>query len=225
MSKHFEREITRLKKLLLSLSAVVEESLHKAVKAVNERRTDVADDVVAADEQIDRMEVELEEECLKALALYQPVAADLRLVVSVLKINNDLERIGDLAVNIAHRASSILKYPKPKATFEFEDMASRVQAMLRKCLEALVDLNSTLAAEVCAADDEVDNINRAFHNQIRQAMREHPEDLEVYTYYMSVSRNLERVADHATNIAEDVIYLVDGHIIRHGHNRLTREGV
>lgn len=215
--RHLEREISRLKRRVLGLSAIVEESVYKAVKAVTERDVALAEEVIQNDEIVDRTEVEVEEDCLKILALYQPVATDLRYIISVLKMDNDLERIGDLAVNIAHRAAALTKHPSPGIEIDFGPMAKKVQAMLRDSLVALVNLDVPLAMAVCKADDEVDEMNREMHDVIRQGIRTHIEDLEALTYYMSVSRNLERIADHATNIAEDVFYMVEGTIIRHGH--------
>ena len=226
MIKHFHNELVRLKKELFTLSAMVEESLHLAVRAVMERNAELAEKVGASDEAIDQKEVEIEEECLKILALYQPVAADLRYIIVVLKMNNDLERIGDLAVNIAHRASALIKLRKPEAYFDFSDMARKVQEMLRKALEALVNSDAKLAFSVCHSDDAVDELNRQMHDRIRKEIRANLDDLESLTYYMSVSRNLERIADHTTNIAEDVVYLVEGTIVRHGRrptSELNRE--
>ena len=133
-------------------------------------------------------------------------------------MNNDLERIGDLAVNIAHRSSSLMKLPKPAAYFDFSEMSKKVEEMLKQALESLVNSDSKLAESVCRADDIVDELNRQMHNRIRSEIRAHIDDLESLTYYMSVSRNLERIADHATNIAEDVVYLIEGNIIRHGRH-------
>lgn len=215
MTKHFEREIDKLKRKILNLSSIVEDSVYKAVKSVEERNAQLAEQVIKTDDEVDTIEVEVEEECLKILALHQPVAIDLRLIIAVLKINNDVERIGDLAVNIAHRSIALSKLKKVSSIFQFQNMASKVKQMLRKSLESLVNLDSKLAKEVCASDDEVDNMNRDMHKQIRDSIRIHPEDLEGLLYFISVSRNLERIADHATNIAEDVIYMVEGEIVRH----------
>jgi phosphate transport system protein len=226
MIKHFHNELVRLKRELFTLSAMVEESLHLAVRAVMERNAEFAEKVVGGDQAVDQKEVEIEEECLKILALYQPVAADLRYIIVVLKMNNDLERIGDLAVNIAHRASALIKLPKPEAYFDFSDMAKKVQEMLRNALQALVNSDAEMAASVCQSDDVIDEMNRQVHDRIRKEIRAKIDDLESLTYYMSVSRNLERIADHTTNIAEDVVYLVEGTIVRHGrrlNSELNRE--
>jgi phosphate transport system protein len=218
MTLHLQRAIERLKKRILELSAVVEDRVYQAVKAVDSRDARLADIVVKGDNSVDLMEVEVEEECLKMLALHQPVATDLRFIVAVLKINNDLERIGDLAVNIASRAQSLSKITTPPlAHIDFQDVQGKVQRMLRKSLEALVNLDEVLAKEVCASDDEVDEINRSVYKQVISAIKEHPADVDRLILYVSVSRNLERIADHTTNIAEDVLYMIRGEIVRHSH--------
>ena len=215
MSKHLEREIGKLKKQILSISAVVEESVHKAVKALEERDERLAKAVIETDSQIDRMEVDMEEDCLKILALHQPVASDLRLIVSILKINNDLERIGDLAVNIAERALFLSTQRGIELPLDFSLMAEKAEAMLRQSLDALVERDAALAHGVCAADDEVDAINRQSYVRVQEAIRRHPEHMESLIHLLSASRHLERIADHATNIAEDVIYMIEGEIVRH----------
>lgn len=216
MSMHLHRAIEGLKSKILELSAVIEESVYRAVKAVEHRDGKLAHEVVEGDSRIDLMEVEVEEECLKILALHQPVATDLRFIVAVLKINNDLERIGDLAVNIASRARALsaIKTP-PRAHIDFQDVEGKVQQMLRRSLEALVNLDEDVAKWVCTSDDAIDDINRSVHKQVIQAIREYPDDVDRFILLLSVSRNLERIADHATNIAEDVLYMIRGEIVRH----------
>jgi phosphate transport system protein len=216
MSMHLHRAIEALKVKILELSASVESCVYKAVKAVEERDGTLAQEVINSDSAIDLAEVEVEEECLKILALHQPVATDLRFIVAVLKINNDLERIGDLAVNIASRASALSKITTPPlAHIDFQDVQTKVQRMLRRSLEALVNLDESMARSVCASDDVVDEINRSVHKQVLQNIREHPTDADRFLLLLSVSRNLERIGDHATNIAEDVVYMIRGEIVRH----------
>ncbi len=216
VTSHLHREIERLKKKLLSLSAVVEEQVQRAVKALHECDAELARQVILADdEQVDRAEVDVEEDCLKVLALYQPVAADLRFIVAVLKINNDLERIGDMAVNIAERADYLASQEPIELPFNFGEMAGKAQSMLRRSLDALVNVDPELGQQVCADDDEVDMLNRQMYDQVQQRIRQHPEHLEYLMHFLAVSRHLERIADHATNIAEDVIYMVTGQIVRH----------
>lgn len=216
MSQHLHRAIDGLKDQLLGLSALVEESLFIAVKAIEERNAALAQKVIDGDRQIDLKEVDVEEECLKILALHQPVATDLRFIVAVLKINNDLERIGDLAVNIASRAKALSKITTPpQVSIDLQNAQQKVQKMLRKSLEALVNLDEVKAREVMAADDEVDEINRSVHKQVIAALKEFPADSERLILLLSVSRNLERIADHTTNVAEDVLYTTTGEIFRH----------
>ncbi|MGD8980661.1 MAG: phosphate signaling complex protein PhoU [Desulfobacterales bacterium] len=216
MAKHFDRELEKLKKKILSLGALVEERVYLAIKAIESRDPDLAKRIIRSDHEIDETEVEVEEECLKVLALYQPVAIDLRFIVAVIKINNDLERIGDEAVNIAERIQSIAKYPKINFHFDYTEMAEIAAAMLKQSLDALVNLDIDTAFRILTLDDEVDDIQSNAYSQIKQAMREHPEGMTYLINLYLISRHLERVADHATNIAEEVIYLIEGEIIRHG---------
>jgi phosphate transport system protein len=215
MSQHLQRSLEKLKRMILSVSALVEESVHLAVKAVDERDEALAEKVMKADIEIDNMEVEVEEECLKILALHQPVAFDLRFLVAVLKINNDLERIGDLAVNIAERAAFLATQKRTVIIFDLRGMTEKTQAMLRNSLDALVNLDSALAREVMKADDEVDALHRQMYEQVSTGVRDYQQDVNILLHYLNISRHLERMADHASNIAEDVIYLVEGAIIRH----------
>jgi phosphate transport system protein len=215
MAAHLKKEIGNLKKELLTLCGMVEDSFWQAVKSIRNRDVRLAEKVVDSDIEIDQMEVKVEEECLKILALHQPVAIDLRFIITALKINSDLERIGDLAVNIAER-SQFLSTRKPiDMPFDFEVMAEKTQAMVKKSLDALVNIDCDLASEVCEADDEIDAINRQMYDQVKNQVKQAPENIEVLIHLLSVSRHLERIADHATNIAEDVIYMVKGEIVRH----------
>ena len=215
MSKHLPREVERLKKRILALSALVEESVRDAVKAVVDRDAQAAARVIASDTEIDGLEVEVEEECLKTLALHQPVAIDLRFIVAVLKINNDLERIGDLSVNIAERTKNLAQHAPIPQPFDVAAMAEKVQTMLKHSLDALVNLDAELAHQVRAADEEVDDIHRQAYRQIQEEIAHHPQQVPALINYLTVSRYLERIADHATNVAEDVIYMIEGEIVRH----------
>ncbi|MBN1596369.1 phosphate signaling complex protein PhoU [candidate division FCPU426 bacterium] len=215
MTVHLSKEITRLKKMILQLCAVVEDRFQKAVAAVQERNASLADSVIADDKTIDHMEVEVEEECLKILALHQPVAIDLRYVVAVLKMNNDLERIGDLAVNISEQAAELARCEQMAVGFDFNTMAQKVRIMLQKSIEALVNMTPPLAREVLISDDEIDNMNREMYALIYKAVQGQPQCLPILLRYLSVSRYLERIADYTTNIAEDVIYMIEGQIVRH----------
>ena len=215
MSAHLKKEIDNLKKELLTLCAMVEDSFRQAVKSIKNRDVKLAEKVITSDIGIDQMEVKVEEDCLKILALHQPVAIDLRFIITALKINNDLERIGDLAVNIAER-SQFLSAQKPiDMLFDFETMAEKTQAMVKSSIDALVNIDCDLASQVCQADDEIDAINRQMYEQAKMQIKQDPENIEILIHLLSVSRHLERIADHATNIAEDVIYMVKGEIVRH----------
>jgi len=208
-----KKEIEKLKKMILSLSAVVEKHVGLAIKSIEDRDLALAKKVIQDDSEIDMAEVEVEEECLKILALYQPVAIDLRFVVAILKINDNLERIGDLAVNIAERTTVIAK--KEKTGISFSEMARKTRLMLKESLDAFVNMDCKLARKVIASDDEVDAINREMFKQVKEKIRSQLENLDCLTHLLSVSRHLERIADLTTNIAEDVIYMVEGEIIRH----------
>lgn len=215
MSVHLQREIANLKKSILSLGAIVEERLWQAVKAVSERDHKLAKMIKEADLEIDQMEVQIEEDCLKILALYQPVAIDLRFIVAVLKINNDLERIGDQAANIADIALRLANQTRVEIPPEFPAIADKTQAILKKALDALVNLDEKLAQEVRQDDDEIDEINIEIYDRVKESIRKDIKLLDAMIDIRAVSKNLERVADLATNIAEDVIYTCRGEIVRH----------
>ena len=215
MTVHMKREIDRLKQMLMSLCEIVEESLRQAVEAIKARDEALAKRVISRDCEIDQMEVDVEEECLKILALYQPVAIDLRFIITAMKINNDLERIGDLAVNLAERATFLAGGKRSDVPLDFDAMTEKTKAMLRRSLEALVNMDSKLAYEVCAADDAVDEMNHQMFLIVQDQIRQHPDQTDSLIQLLSASRYLERVADHATNIAEDVIYMIEGRIVRH----------
>jgi phosphate transport system protein len=215
MSRHLQRELENLKKKLLSLGAIIETAVRDATMSIEKRNGSLAQKVIDNDINIDHTEVEIEEDCLKILALHQPVAIDLRFIVAVLKINNDLERIGDLAVNIAERAVFLAGQPKANISLELVDMAHIAQSMLKKSLDALINLDVELAHEVCASDDEVDKMNRQMYLKVQEAILNDPEHISSLIHLLSASRHLERIADHTTNIAEDVIYMIEGQIVRH----------
>lgn len=215
MSQVFVHEIEKLKKKILSLSAQVEENVVDAVTALNTRDAVLAKKVILSDSEIDRQEVEVEEEALKILALYQPVAMDLRFLTTVLKINNDLERIGDLAANIAKRARQICKQPQIAVPNELGEAALKARDMVRLSLTAFVNLDTQLANEVRDADDAVDDLCKDVFKFVTKAGKNDPEHMSLYLTMLLASRNLERIGDHATNIAEDIIYLIEGVIVRH----------
>ena len=217
MKIHLQRELEQLKKNVFHLSSVVEQNLKLALRAVNESDTNLATQVRDRDREIDTLEVKVEEECLKILALHQPVAVDLRFLIAVLKMNNDLERIGDLAVNIAGGRRCMGGDSMPPAFSEaLNAMGDKAQAMVRKALESLIALDPVKAREVLAADDAVDAHYREIVEMLRGEMGRRPAEAEKMICWLLVAKNLERVADQATNIAEDTIYTVDGTIVRHG---------
>jgi phosphate transport system protein len=215
MSIHLQREIQKLKRQLLSLYALVDEQVEMAVRALLQRDPDLAREVRQRDLEVDQREVEIEEECLKVLALHQPVAVDLRFIVAALKINNDLERIGDLAVNIARKAGAFAGQEPMAIPFDLAGMAKETQAMLRDSLDALINLDAKLANELCGRDDEVDRRKREIRRQVEEMISGDPVRAKPLLRLLAASRNLERIADLATNIAEDVIYMTEGKIIRH----------
>ena len=215
MKNLLHKELGQLEKQLLSLSAVVEENVQMSVKALAERDVPLAERMIKADEEVNRLEVDLEEECLKILALHQPVANDLRMIVAILKINNTLERIADQAVNISQRALAVARSPIIACPLNLKGMAEKVISMLEKALDSLVNADMKLAHAVLALDDEVDTIHSQNYQTFKDYIRKNPETIDTVLNFLTVSRHLERVADLATNIAEDVIYLHQGTIVRH----------
>ena len=215
MTLHLAKEIENLKRDMLTLSNLVEEALVRAVRALMERDVAAARDIIEGDTEIDLKEVEVEEECLKITALYQPVAIDLRLIITILKINNDLERIGDLIVNIAETASFLAAREPIEIPADLEEMSDRVKEMVHRCLLAVIYMNADEAKEILSMDERVDEIHRASYGRIGKRIARDPAHTDELIRMMSVFRYLERIADHATNIAEDVIYLVTGEIVRH----------
>ncbi|HQG03218.1 MAG TPA: phosphate signaling complex protein PhoU [Thermoleophilia bacterium] len=212
---HLQREIERLKRKVLALGALVEENLRLAVRAIETHDVAKARKVIAGDVRIDVNEVEVEEECLKLLALYQPVASDLRFIIAVIKIDNELERIGDLAVNIAERAEQLAaEYPVPVPP-SLTVMADRMRTMIGKALDALVQQDAVVARKVLAADDEVDELYRRLLEELKEELRADLQHLDAIVLMFNVARYMERLADHATNIAEEVLYMVEGEISRH----------
>jgi phosphate transport system protein len=218
MSKHLQHDLDQLKRDILTMGSMVEEATNKAMAALIQRRPELADEVIAGDDLIDHKELEVEDKCLKILALHQPVAGDLRFIVGCIKVNNDLERMGDLAHNIAERAAFLSRNEPLEVTIDFTRMVERVRSMVSDSLDALVNSDTALAREVCRRDDEVDHYNKQMFRRLENMMKERPETIERASQTMSVSRHLERIGDHATNIAEDIVYMVEGEIIRHSQD-------
>lgn len=224
MTRHFQVELDKLKKRVLSLGARVEEQVRLAIKALENRDGALAKEIIRSDHEVDVSEVEVEEECLKILALHQPVAVDLRFITAVIKINNDLERIGDEAVNIAQRVETIARRTPVSVPIDYGLMAEKAESMLKRSLDALVNLDVDLAYGVCLADDEVDRINRVAYDRIKEVIKRKPDRVAYLINLLLVARHLERIADHATNIAEEVIYMVEGVIPRHRKDAFAASG-
>ncbi len=215
MSKHLQQEIKKIKEKMTDMSRAIEDRVYQATVSVISRDARLAGTVINGDAEIDRMEVDIEEACLDILTLFQPVATDLRFIVAVLKINNDLERIGDLAVNIAERAAFLAEQEPIDFPFDVADMAPKVEKMVSAAVNALINQDARLAYWVRAQDDKIDACNRNMYAKAKEEMPKHPEQVGSMLHALSIGRHLERIADHATNIAEDIIYLVAGDIIRH----------
>lgn len=215
MPKRLQKQISKLYDKILDLGTIVEERVKNVISAFQNRDEKLALEVIEKDSEINDMEVEIEEECLKVLALYQPVAIDLRILAAIIKINNDLERVGDEAVNIGQRILTIVKYPSPPVSLEFNRMAEEVEGMLRLSLDSLVRRDIDLAYKVCKMDPVVDEMNWKNYRIVNDAIKDNPEMAEPLINMLLISRHLERIADHATNIAEDMIYIIEGEIPRH----------
>ncbi|OGV35049.1 MAG: phosphate transport system regulatory protein PhoU [Lentisphaerae bacterium GWF2_45_14] len=217
MPIHLSKEINKLKKSILALCTTVEENVRKAVTSVVNKDIKLAIEVEEKDIEIDQMEIDIEEECLKILALHQPVAIDLRYVIACMKMNNDLERIGDLAENIARSAKAIAEFgdDDEQRKPDFSLMMDKTRSMLKKTLDSLIEMDTNLAREVIKEDDVIDDLNREMHTTILRWLKENPAKAEYYVRLLNVSKHLERIADYATNIAEDVLYMATGSIVRH----------
>ena len=216
MSLHLQRDLDKIKKEVLILGDLVETSINNAILALNNRELSYAEEVFKQEEVINEMEVKIEEDCLKILALHQPVAVDLRFIVVVLKVNNDLERMGDCATNVGKRASELMK-EEPLSTLPafINDLPDLVRTMVRKSLDSLVRLDVGLAREVIEMDDKVDEINRNMYAETKRVVEENSNITDKAINLLSCSRYMERIADLSTNIAEDVIFMVEGKVIRH----------
>jgi phosphate transport system protein len=221
MAKHLQRDLDDLQRDLLALAGLVEEAIYKAIRALQDRDVALAREVIAGDSQIDREENHIDEECLKILALHQPVAVDLRRIVSAMKINTDLERMGDLAEEMAERAIHLARPPLLPIPERLQHMTDLTTMMVRQSLDAFVNLDTSAAQTVMRMDDEVDRYNNEIIAELVEAMKSSPALVEAGLSMFSAVRQLERIADHATNIAEDVVYLVEGEIIRHRPSHLV----
>ena len=214
---HFEEELQALKNRLLNMGALVEERVHDATHALIDRRVDTAERIIAGDQEINELQIEIDERCLRLLALQQPMASDLRLITAAMKINADLERIGDQAVNIAEQAVRVLAHPPLKPQIDLPRMAEIAERMTRESLDAFVRKDAKLARSILARDDEVDQLKDQVFRVLLTYMMADPGTIERALGLILISRHLERIADHATNIAEDVIFVVEAKDVRHHH--------
>ena len=214
---HFEGELQALKNRLLNMGALVEERVHRAIQALMERNLGAAEDIVRGDQEVNELQIEIDERCLRLFALQQPMASDLRLITAAMKINADLERIGDQAVNIAEQAVRILAHPPLKPQIDLPRMAEIAERMTRESLDAFVRKDADLARAILARDDEVDELKDHVFRVLLTYMMADPATIERALSLILVSRHLERIADHATNIAEDVIFVVEAKDVRHHH--------
>jgi phosphate transport system protein len=215
MSNHFQRDLDGMQQDILELAALVQGAILTSIQALQERQPALAEEVIRGDEAIDREENFVEEECLKLLALHQPVAVDLRRIITVVKINNELERMGDLAVNIAERVLALARLPSLPFPERLQIMAEITVLMVRLSLDAFVRKDGAQARAIIVMDDEADQCNKEIIDELTKTMRARPDLVEQCLSLFSVARHLERIADHATNVAEDVVYLIEGEIIRH----------
>ena len=219
MSLHLEREVEYLKRDISRLGVIVVENLHRAIRAVQEGDEELARAAIALDKEVDELENKIEENVLKLLALHQPVAVDLRYLITVLKVNGELEAIGGQIENIAQRALSLLELRRLDMPYDFGSMAEKVSKMTANSLEAMIHKDQKTALLIIEADDEIDQMHAKVYGIIKDSIRQHPERLDALIHDLSISKNLERIADHAEAIAEDTIYMICGEIIRHRHKK------
>ena len=215
MTRHFHEELDALKQTLLAMGGLVEDQIRRAMRALLERDDVIAQEVIDRDRQVNTYDVEVDEQCVNLLALHQPAASDLRFITTAMKIVTDLERIGDQAVNIAQRALELNREPQLKPYIDLPRMADRAQRMVKESLDAFVAGDTALARQVCAADAEVDALKEQIFRELLTYMMEDPRTVSRAIRVILISRFIERVADHATNVAEMVIYLVDAKMVRH----------
>jgi phosphate transport system protein len=213
--RHFVEDLELLKTKLLEMGALVESAIQRSISAVTQKDRGAAEQVFMNEARINAIEIEIDDFAISLLALQQPMAADLRLIVAALKINTDLERMGDLSVNIAQRALSLMEGPVIKPMIDIPHIAGLVQSMVRKALDAFVHRDADLARSVLSSDDAVDNMRTACYHELVSFMEQDPHHVQQALALLSITRNLERIADHSTNIAEDVLFLVKGVDVRH----------
>jgi phosphate transport system protein len=212
---HFREELDELQRRLLEMAGLVESAIHQSILALVQRDEEAAKEVLWKEAQINQKDLEIDEFATRLLALYQPMARDMRFLTAVIKMNGDLERMGDLAVNITERALSLMQEPPVKPLIDIPRMAGLAEAMVRNSLDALVKRDESLARSVLLSDDEVDHLRDAVYKELVTFMQEHTTTIPRAVDLMFIAHNLERIADHATNIAEDVLFLMKGIDVRH----------
>lgn len=222
MQRHFDQELAQLKEQLLRMGALVEQQIQRALQALVERDSELARLVVERDHNVNSLDVAIDDACIRLLALHQPTAGDLRFITTAMKISSELERMGDLADNIAHRALELNDEPQLKPYIDIPRMANWTMRMVQECLNAFVNSDSTLARKVCGDDDFVDDVNEQLFRELLSFMMENPRTITRAIRLTFVAKSLERIADHATNIAELVVYMVEGKNIRHTAPPLAR---
>jgi phosphate transport system protein len=222
--RHFQQELDQLKAKLLEMSALVEAAVYRSVQGVVEKNEELAQSVLRSEARVNQLEIEVDDLAIGLLALQAPMATDLRLITAAIKINNDLERMGDLAVSIAQSALILLRDPVIRPSIDIPHIAGLAQGMVRKALDAFVNRDAEMARSVLASDDAVDNLRTASYHELISFMENNPGQIPQALRLISVVRNLERIADHATNIAEDVLFLVKGIDVRHHNEERTPIG-
>ncbi len=219
--RHFQNELEQLKAKLLEMSALVESAIYRSVQGVVEKNEELARQVIKNEGRVNQLEIEIDDMAISLLALQAPMAADLRLITAAIKINNDLERMGDLSVSMAEGAIALISEPVIRPLIDIPHIAALAQGMVRKALDAFVSRDAELARSVLASDDAVDNLRTANYHELTSFMENNPSQIPQALRLLSVVRNLERIADHATNIAEDVLFLVKGIDVRHQNEART----
>jgi len=220
--RHFQLELEELKDKLLAMSGLVESAVSRSITAVVQKDRKLAEEVLQNESLVNQMEIEIDNQAINLLALHQPMAGDLRLITAAIKINTDLERMGDLAVNIARAALDLIGEPAARPLVDIPHMGRLVQSMVRTALDSFVAKHAELARRVLASDDEVDHMRTAFIYELVIFMQREPGKIPQILSLLSVIRNLERIADHATNIAEDVLFYVKGIEVRHNAEALAK---
>lgn len=215
MARHFELELDHLRTLLIRMGSLVEEQIDLGVRSILESNASLAQIVIDRDKKVDEFDNEIDKQCMRIFALTQPVAVDLRLLMAALKINNELERIGDIAVNLAERVEPLLPYSEFVKKTSVSLMAAGARGMVKDAIDSFVNNDPKLAKKVLESDDHIDNLDREIFGMMVSSMKESPKQVEPASHVLILSRHIERLADHATNIAEDVIFLVNAKIIKH----------